>query len=360
MIVTRLSPPGGVSSHTNSGRLWQQEAQKSANLARIRDNQRRSRQRRKEYMLELEAKNREYEAERIKASVEMQGAALKVVDENKTLKTENQTLKEEIAQLRDVLSSLGVTEVELDRRLSQSGLSSRSSSTSHVIPSPTYAPSHVIPSPTYAPSHGTAGDQLNSMLIPQNQEDKPTQITYMSAPARKQSTGGASDSMTSHPQPLMPPLTERPPSFVTLAGSTSGVLAAYSIASSRPGVSLGLSATEQIPPHITPTHIPPTHLPPIEAGPSSGKAPIPQEMYTINSIYQPYPIVPQQHQWQTAPSPYDQMASSSQNQNPAVSQAMTAAMSASLHTQQGVPENPYAMNEYYGQPPNQGNQPGPS
>lgn len=58
-----------------------------ANLARIRDNQRRSRARRKEYLQELEARLRQCELQGIEASAEIQQAARKVADENKKLRS---------------------------------------------------------------------------------------------------------------------------------------------------------------------------------------------------------------------------------------------------------------------------------
>ncbi|KNG51598.1 hypothetical protein TW65_91084 [Stemphylium lycopersici] len=61
-------------------------SQKAQNLARIRDNQRRSRARRKEYLHELEAKLRSYEQSGIEASSEIQNAARKVLEENRRLK----------------------------------------------------------------------------------------------------------------------------------------------------------------------------------------------------------------------------------------------------------------------------------
>lgn len=62
------------------------QQQQKANLARIRDNQRRSRARRKEYLQELEAKYRSCEAVGVEASAEIQSAARKVLDENRRLR----------------------------------------------------------------------------------------------------------------------------------------------------------------------------------------------------------------------------------------------------------------------------------
>ena len=60
--------------------------QQKANLARIRDNQRRSRARRREYLQELEQRLRVCELQGIEASTEVQMAARRVADENKHLK----------------------------------------------------------------------------------------------------------------------------------------------------------------------------------------------------------------------------------------------------------------------------------
>lgn len=62
-------------------------AQDKANLTRIRDNQRRSRARRKEYLQEIEQRLRAYEQQGVEASAEIQQAARRVVDENRKLRT---------------------------------------------------------------------------------------------------------------------------------------------------------------------------------------------------------------------------------------------------------------------------------
>lgn len=71
-----------------------------ANLARIRDNQRRSRARRKEYLQELEAKYRQCEQLGVNATAEMQAAARKVLEENR--------------KLRALLKSRGVSNDDID------------------------------------------------------------------------------------------------------------------------------------------------------------------------------------------------------------------------------------------------------
>ncbi|KAF2808318.1 uncharacterized protein BDZ99DRAFT_521873 [Mytilinidion resinicola] len=71
----------------------------SGHLARIRDNQRRSRARRKEYLHELETKLRSCEQTGVEASAEIQDAARRVLEENK--------------RLRALLRARGVSESEI-------------------------------------------------------------------------------------------------------------------------------------------------------------------------------------------------------------------------------------------------------
>ena len=70
--------------------------QQKANLARIRDNQRRSRARKREYLQELEQRLRLCELQGIEASAEVQMAARRVAEENR--------------QLRELLHKQGVSE----------------------------------------------------------------------------------------------------------------------------------------------------------------------------------------------------------------------------------------------------------
>jgi hypothetical protein len=69
-------------------------------LARIRDNQRRSRARRKDYLKELETKYRNCEQVGVSASTEIQAAAKGVVEENR--------------RLRSLLKAYGVPDAEID------------------------------------------------------------------------------------------------------------------------------------------------------------------------------------------------------------------------------------------------------
>ncbi|KAH8678703.1 hypothetical protein BGZ60DRAFT_525451 [Tricladium varicosporioides] len=81
-------------------------ASEKANLARIRDNQRRSRARRKEYLQELETRLRQCELQGIEASAEIQMAARRVADENK--------------KLRGLLAQNGIGDDTVDAYLSSS------------------------------------------------------------------------------------------------------------------------------------------------------------------------------------------------------------------------------------------------
>jgi hypothetical protein len=82
------------------------KATKEQDLARIRENQRRSRARRKDYIRELEAKIRSYEQKGSEASVEVQNAARKVLEENRTL--------------RAMLRAKGVPDQEITAAVNQS------------------------------------------------------------------------------------------------------------------------------------------------------------------------------------------------------------------------------------------------
>lgn len=69
--------------------------------ARIRENQRRSRARRKEYLQELEQKLRKCEQAGVNASVDIQLAARGVAEENKRLREENGMVREEGKRLKE-------------------------------------------------------------------------------------------------------------------------------------------------------------------------------------------------------------------------------------------------------------------
>ncbi|KAM4067613.1 DDE superfamily endonuclease [Hirsutella rhossiliensis] len=74
-------------------------------LARIRDNQKRSRARRREYVQDLKRRLREYETQGIEASTEVQMAARRVAEENK--------------QLQELLNRHGISDDQITRFLQQ-------------------------------------------------------------------------------------------------------------------------------------------------------------------------------------------------------------------------------------------------
>ena len=80
------SPPGPRPSLPLGRRGVGGARKDSANLARIRDNQRRSRARRKEYVQDLEARLRRVELQGVEAATEIQLAARRVADENRRLR----------------------------------------------------------------------------------------------------------------------------------------------------------------------------------------------------------------------------------------------------------------------------------
>jgi hypothetical protein len=81
--------------------------QKCNNLARIRDNQRRSRARRKEYLQELETKLRHCEQMGVEASAEIQSAARRVLEENKRLRA---LLRERGVSESEITAVMGATD----------------------------------------------------------------------------------------------------------------------------------------------------------------------------------------------------------------------------------------------------------
>lgn len=104
-----------------------EEESRSATLTRVRDNQRRSRARRKEYIQSLEQRLRSFERLGVVASQEIQQAGRKVTKEN--------------ALLRSLLVLRGVTREEI-----AAFLKSHTESTPQTIPTPAPASQPVSPS----------------------------------------------------------------------------------------------------------------------------------------------------------------------------------------------------------------------
>lgn len=104
---------------------------RSSAAARIRDNQRRSRARHREFVNELKAKIREYERQGVQATLEMRRAARRVALEN--------------SRLRSLLASRGVTDDEVNQYLA-----SFDNQASGTLPTTTLRP-HSSPTVKVAP-----------------------------------------------------------------------------------------------------------------------------------------------------------------------------------------------------------------
>ncbi|RSL42346.1 hypothetical protein CEP51_016491 [Fusarium floridanum] len=133
-----------------------------ANLARIRDNQRRSRARRREYLQELEQRLRVYEIQGIHASYEVQQAAQRVAEENR--------------QLRGLLNRHGIAEGYISSYLQAGGVAAQAG--------PAQAPHFTLGSP------GEAAHPLQQQ-VPTSRRAAPfsTDVSYAGPP--QETTPGA-------------------------------------------------------------------------------------------------------------------------------------------------------------------------
>ena len=89
-----------------------------SNPARVRENQRRSRARRKEYLEELEARLRNYESLGVQATVDMQHSARAVLVENARLREENAQLRvanDKLKQELEAKTEHNIDNVSADR-----------------------------------------------------------------------------------------------------------------------------------------------------------------------------------------------------------------------------------------------------
>jgi hypothetical protein len=95
------------------------ELQDLNNVNRIRNNQRKSRARRKEYLEELKSKLRKYESMGVEASMEIQASARLVAEENK--------------RLRALLQSRGVVSLEIDTAIEASNVGAQAPSRASIL-----------------------------------------------------------------------------------------------------------------------------------------------------------------------------------------------------------------------------------
>lgn len=95
------------------------EPQDPNSLNRIRNNQRKSRARRKEYLQELESKLRKYESMGVEASLEIQASARLVAEENR--------------RLRALLQSRGVVSQEIETAVATSSVEAQAPSRASIL-----------------------------------------------------------------------------------------------------------------------------------------------------------------------------------------------------------------------------------
>lgn len=95
------------------------EPQDPNSLNRIRNNQRKSRARRKEYLQELESKIRKYESMGVEASLEIQASARLVAEENR--------------RLRALLQSRGVVSQEIETAVATSSVEAQAPSRASIL-----------------------------------------------------------------------------------------------------------------------------------------------------------------------------------------------------------------------------------
>ena len=146
-------------------------------MARIRDNQRRSRARRKDYLKELETRYRTCEQVGVSASTEIQAAAKGVVEENR--------------RLRNLLKAYGVSDAEIDGASGNQG-----SIAADTLEAMASARTPCGPGDGCQP----AADQNHQQLQPSAAPFVPSQLS--SQPATRQGSFAGSQSAVSTPQYL--------------------------------------------------------------------------------------------------------------------------------------------------------------
>ncbi|KAM4056719.1 hypothetical protein HRG_003587 [Hirsutella rhossiliensis] len=147
------------------------------NLARIRDNQRRSRARRREYVHELEQRLRVYELQGVEASTEVQMAARRVAEENR--------------QLRELLNRHGVCDDHI----------------AHYLQSGTFAPLDAEQNhPFRAGDAGTAVQSLHHVMLPRRLTglDQSMPLPVPGQSSRETSTASGSTTSSSVWEPSQP------------------------------------------------------------------------------------------------------------------------------------------------------------
>ncbi|EQL03288.1 hypothetical protein OCS_00990 [Ophiocordyceps sinensis CO18] len=153
--------------------------QQRDNLARIRDNQRRSRARRREYVQELEQRLRVYELQGVEASTEVQMAARRVAEENR--------------QLRELLNRHGVCDDNIAHYLQSGTLAPLDPDQNH---------------PFRAGDPGATVQSLHHVMLPRRLAglDHNISLPLPGQSSRETSTASGSTASSSVWEPSQPPI----------------------------------------------------------------------------------------------------------------------------------------------------------
>jgi hypothetical protein len=154
--------------------------------ARIRENQRRSRARRKEYIQELEMRLQRYDRLGVQATTEVQAAARRVAEQN--------------AALRSFLNELGKSDSEIEEYLCRSSGTESSASPPQTTPP-------VVPSEGIVPMHMSNGARPRTEAVPQpspapfRKYSKPPLPPNTDTSGNPQFSGSGASSMPISPAP---------------------------------------------------------------------------------------------------------------------------------------------------------------
>ncbi|KAK5165226.1 uncharacterized protein LTR77_009324 [Saxophila tyrrhenica] len=221
----------------------------SSDLSRVRDNQRRSRARRKEYLESLEVKYRQCEQSGVQASAEIQTAARRVLDENRRLRRllqehgiQSGNVDEASARrsAADELESLLKTRRECCEGSSYSENDSRSS---HLPPLNTS--SHGLPDDTtrersYVPMVARANALVSFGGRPGSSDRYPGHLTSTlqslraMPPAQTMQDDNPTTTWSNSLEETLTPNTPPPTTSLNATGTTSCRIAATSIRNMRP------------------------------------------------------------------------------------------------------------------------------
>ncbi|KAF5610052.1 uncharacterized protein FSUBG_3581 [Fusarium subglutinans] len=159
-----------------------------ANLARIRDNQRRSRARRREYLQELEQRLRVYELQGVEASSEVQHAARRVAEENR--------------QLRGLLNRHGISDDYITSYLNSGTASQNDPAAISHFPPNTHSDSVQSLQQVIAPRRPTALDTGVSYGLPPQESREPSIASGSTSSSSIWESGQAIQPPSAYARPL--------------------------------------------------------------------------------------------------------------------------------------------------------------